>query len=74
MGEELLAICLHILSHIPGENDGKFCVITDDKRAASKTDTMFKMTAKQHSGREIPLSRDELADLIMQPNGISIFF
>lgn len=125
LGEELLAICLHILSHIPGENDGKFCVITDDKGAASKIDTMFKMTAKQHSGRtigifstpklvqvlyrenilqnsehlkeilgagsegnivvlgmlvydirgrEISLSRDELADLIMQPNGISIFF
>ena len=25
-------------------------------------------------GREISMKRDELADLIMQPNGISIFF
>lgn len=125
LGEEVLAICLHILSHIPGENDGKFCVITDDKGAASKIDAMFKKTAKQHSGKnigifstpklvqvlyrenillngehlkeilgtgtdgnivvlgmliydirgkEISLSKDELADLIMQPNGISIFF
>lgn len=125
LGEEVLAICLHILSHIPGEDDGKFCVITDDKGAASKIDSMFKETAKQHSGkkigifstpklvqvlyrenilhdsehlkeilgagtdgniivlgmlvydirgREISLSRDELADLIMQPNGINIFF
>lgn len=37
LGEELLVICLHILSHIPGENDGKFCVITDDKGAAGKS-------------------------------------
>lgn len=125
LGEEILAICLHILSHIPGEDDGKFCVITDDKGAASKIDAMFKKTAKQHKGknvgifstpkliqvlyrekivvnrehlsemlgagtdgnilvlgmrvydirgREISLSKDELADLIMQPNGISIFF
>ena len=125
LGEEVLAICLHILSHIPGEDDGKFCVITDDKGAASKIDAMFKKTAKQHSGKnigifstpklvqvlyrenillnsehlreildagtdgnivvlgmlvydirgkEISLSKDELADLIMQPNGISIFF
>lgn len=125
LGEEVLAICLHILSHIPGEDDGKFCVITDDKGAASKIDAMFKKTAKQHSGKnigifstpklvqvlfrenillnsehlreilgagtdgnivvlgmlvydirgkEISLSKDELANLIMQPNGISIFF
>ncbi len=125
LGEEVLAICLHILSHIPGEDDGKFCVITDDKGAASKIDAMFKKTAKQHSGKhigifstpkliqvlyrenillngehlreilgagtdgniivlgmcvydirakEISLSKEELADLIMQPNGISIFF
>lgn len=125
LGEEELAICLHILSHIPGEDDGKFCVITDDKGAASKIDAMFKKTAKQHRGKnigifstpklvqvlyrekillnrehlseilgagtdgnivvlgmrvydirgkEISLSKDELVDLIMQPNGISIFF
>lgn len=125
LGEELLGICLHILSHIPGEDDGKFCVITDDKGAASKIDAMFKKTAKQHSGndigifstpklvqvlyrenilrngehlreivgagtngniivlgmciydirgKEISLNKDELADLIMQPNGINIFF
>lgn len=125
LGEELLAICLHILSHIPGEDDGKFCIITDDKGAASKIDTMFKKTAKQHRGKdvgifstpklvqvlfrenillnrehmkeilgagtdgnivvlgmrvydirgkEISLSIDELVELVMQVNGISIFF
>lgn len=125
LGEELLAICLHILSHIPGEGEGKFCIITDDKGAAGKIDAMFRKTAKQHSGKaigifstpklvqvlyrenillggehikeilgagtggnvtvlgiriydirgkEISLSKDDLADLIMQPNGINIFF
>lgn len=125
LGEEMLAICLHILSYMPGESDGKFCVITDDKGAAGKIDAVFKKTAKQHSGKnigifstpklvqvlyrenilrdrehlreildagtdgnivvlgmfvygirgkEISLSKDELADLIMQPNGIHIFF
>lgn len=125
LGEELLAICLHILSHMPGEEDGKFCVITDDKGAAGKIDTLFKKTARQHRGkkivilstpklvqilhrerflddredvkamlstgadgnivvlgtriydirsREISISSEELADLIVQPNGIQIIF
>jgi len=125
LGEELLAICLHILSHVPGEEDGKFCVITDDKGAAGKIDTLFKETAKHHRGnkivifstpklvqvlhrenilvnkehvkvilrtgveghvvvlgtliydirsREISVSSDELAELIVQPNGIHIIF
>lgn len=125
LGEELLAVCLHILSHLPGEEDGKFCVITDDKGAAGKMALMFKASARYHHGkkvgifstpklaqilyreqilqdhehmkailgtgtagniavlgmliydirsREISVSRDELADLIMQPNGIHIIF
>lgn len=125
LGEELLAICLHILSHMPGEEDGKFCIITDDKGAASKIDTLFKKTARQYRGKkivifstpklvqvlyreniledrehakailstgtdgnivvlgacifdirskEIAISCEELADLIMQPNGINIIF
>lgn len=125
LGEELLAICLHILSHVPGEEDGKFCVITDDKGAAGKIDTLFKETTRQYRGkkivifstpklvqvlhrenilrdrehvkailstgtdgnivvlgtliydirsREISISSEELADLIMQPNGINIIF
>ncbi len=125
LGEELLAVCLHILSHIPGEKDGKFCVITDDKGAAGKIDALFKKTARQHRGkkiiifstpklvqvlyrenilldkehiktilnsgingnvavlgtrifdiqnREISITSEELAELIMQPNGINIVF
>ena len=125
LGEELLAICLHILSYIPGEKDGKFCIITDDKGAAGKIDALFRQTRQQFQGsriaifstpklvqilyrekilmekesikeilstgtngniavlgtqiydlrsREITLSCDELADLIMEPNGIQIMF
>lgn len=125
LGEELLAICLHILSYLPGEDDGKFCVITDDKEAGSKIDALFKETAKQYKGKkiiifstpklvqvlhrekiiedretvkailstgtdgnivvlgtlifdirskDISINTDELADLIMQPNGINIIF
>lgn len=125
LGEELLAICLHLLSHLPGEEEGKFCLITDDKGAAGKIDVILKKTAKQYSGKtigifstpklvqvlyrenilftrehlreilgfgvdgnivvlgmmfydirakEISISVDNLSDLIMQPNGINIFF
>lgn len=125
LGEELLAICLHILSYIPDEDDGKFCVITDDKGAAGRIDTLFQKTSKQFRGKkiailstpkltqilynenllgdrehvlamlrtgtcgnlvvlgtriydlrssEIAISCDELADLIMTPNGINITF
>lgn len=125
MGEELLAICLHILSYISGEDDGKFCVITDDKGAAGKIDTLFRKTNIQFRGKkigilstpklvqilynenllvdrervvtmlqngsneniivlgtriydlrndEIAIRCDELADLIMTPNGINITF
>lgn len=55
LGEELLAVCLHILSHLPGEEDGKFCILTDDKGAAGKIDALFRETARQHKGRRIML-------------------
>jgi len=125
LGEELLAICIHILSHMPGVQDGKFCIITDDKGAAGRVDALFKRTALQYEGKriiifstpklvqvlynegiltdrnhlkaildtgikgnvvvlgtriydlrskEISLSCEELTDLIMKPNGISITF
>lgn len=51
--EELLAVCLHILSNLPGEPDEKFCIITDDKGAAGKIDTLFRNTVAQHRGRKI---------------------
>ena len=42
LGEELIAICIHILSNLPGLADGKLCVITDDKWAAGKIDSVTK--------------------------------
>lgn len=53
LGEELLAICLHILSYIPGEEDGKFCIITEDKGAAGKIDALFRRTNCQFRGKKI---------------------
>lgn len=52
LSEELLAICLHILSHL-GERDGKFCLITDDKGAAGKIDVLFQNTTRQYRGSKI---------------------
>lgn len=67
LGEELLAICLHILSHLPGEEDGKFCIITDDKGAAGKIDTLFKRTARQYKGKNIIiLSTPKLVQILQR--------
>lgn len=69
LGEELLAICLHILSNLPGEEDGKFCIITDDKGAAGKIDTLFKKTARQHRGKKIVIySTPKLVQVLRREN------
>jgi hypothetical protein len=65
LGEELLGICLHILSQLPGEEDGKFCVITDDKGAAGKIDGLFKKTNRQFQGKRIIIfSTPKLAQIL----------
>lgn len=86
LGEELIAICVHILSHLPGIQDGKICVITDDKGAASKIGSMIKRTNVQNQGariiifstpkmiqnmyqEQIEISKDEMIKMIGQ--GIS---
>ena len=51
LGEELIAICAHILSYMPGLPDGKLCVLTDDKGAASKIDSVMKKTNTKNRGR-----------------------
>lgn len=69
LGEELLAVCLHILSYLPGEEDGKFCVITDDKEAAGKIDNLFKQTKKQHSGKAVIIfSTPKLVQVLYREN------
>lgn len=55
LGEELLAICVHILSHLPGVADGKLCVLTDDKGAAGKIDSALKKTNQGNRGSKIIL-------------------
>lgn len=53
LGEELIAICVHILSYLPGVKDGKLCVLTDDKGAASKIDSVMKKTNPGNRGSKI---------------------
>jgi hypothetical protein len=55
LGEELIAICVHILSYLPGISDGKLCVLTDDKGAASKIDSTIKRTNLKKRGARIIL-------------------
>lgn len=55
LGEELLAICLHILSHVPGNPDYKFNVITEDKGARAVISTLFEKTREQFAGQKIIL-------------------
>lgn len=53
LGEELLAICLHILSYIPEECDYKYNVITEDKGARAVISNLFAKTQRQYPGRKI---------------------
>ena len=53
LGEELIAICVHILSKLPGVADGKLCVLTDDKGAAGKIDSAMKKAHQNNRGSKI---------------------
>ena len=53
LGEEILAICMHLLSHIPGIQDGKLNVITDDKGGAGKIASLMKKTKSHYTGSRI---------------------
>lgn len=65
LGEELLGICFYLLTQLPGEPDGKFCLMTDDKGAAGKIYSMFKKTPENHRGkRMIFYSTPKLAMLL----------
>ncbi len=55
LGEELIGICIHILSHLPGTADGKFCILTDDKGAAGSIDAFMARTNAQYQGAKIIL-------------------
>lgn len=55
LGEELIAICVHILSYMVGIKDGKLCVLTDDKGAAAKIDSVMRRTNPKNRGAKIIL-------------------
>lgn len=67
LGEELIGVCVHILSHLPGTKDGKLWVVTDDKGAAGKIDALMKRTNAQFRGAKIILlSTPKLAQYMYQ--------
>lgn len=71
LGEELLGICLYMLSQLPGEEEGKFCLMTDDKGAAGKIDALFQRTPAEHRGKRIILfSTPKLAQTLYKENDI----
>lgn len=55
LGEELIAICVHILSYLPGVFDGKLSVLTDDKGAVAKIDSAIQRTNPSNRGAKIAL-------------------
>ena len=54
LGEEMLAVCLHVLVKLP-EEEGKFCVITDDKGAAGKIDAPFRRVNRRYREKRVIL-------------------
>lgn len=55
LGEELIAICVNILSYLPGLNDGKLCFLTDDKGAVRKFNAVMNKSDKVYRGSQIIL-------------------
>ncbi|MDO4943479.1 MAG: hypothetical protein Q4E73_11700 [Lachnospiraceae bacterium] len=55
LGEELISICVHILSYLPGVFDGKLCVLTDDKGTVGKIDSVMRRTNPHNRGAKIIL-------------------
>ena len=53
LGEELISICVYLLSNLPGIPDGKLCVLTDDKGAASQIDSAVRKTRQEYRGSKI---------------------
>lgn len=53
LGEELISICVHILSYLPGVYDGKLCVLTDDKGTVGKIGSVMRRTNPHNRGARI---------------------
>ncbi|MBR4889211.1 MAG: hypothetical protein IKU17_08710 [Clostridia bacterium] len=64
LGEGILAVCMYLLSVLPGE-DGKFCVLTDDKNAAGKLyDINQKTVQKAGTKKTVIVSTPKLAQMM----------
>ena len=67
LGEEMIAICLYILSKMPGYNNGKYCIITEDKSAAAKINKMFEKIPKVYKGSDVGIySTPKLAQILFR--------
>ncbi len=55
LGEELISMCVHILSYLPGVLDGKLCVLTDDKGTVGKISSIVRRTNQYNRGARILL-------------------
>ena len=55
LGEELISMCVHILSYLPGVLDGKLCVLTDDKGTVGKISSIVRRTNPYNRGARILL-------------------
>ena len=55
LGEELIAVIVHILSFLPGVPDGKLCILTDDKGAVSKFNSVMRKTNLHYRSPKIML-------------------
>ena len=53
LGEELIIVCVHILSYLPGVYDGKLCVLTDDKGTVGKIGSVMRRTSPHNRGARI---------------------
>lgn len=67
LGEELISICIHILSYLPGVYDGKLCVLTDDKGTVGKIGSVIRRTNPHNRGvRMIVFSTPKLVQHMFQ--------
>lgn len=73
LGEEMIAVCVHILSCLPGVMDGKLCILTDDKGAVSKFKSMtFRSNLEYQSAKVMLFSTPKLVQHMYQERiGIS---
>lgn len=72
LGEELIAVCVHILSCLPGVTDGKLCILTDDKGAVSKFKSMTLKSNLRYQGAKVMLFSTPKLVQHMYQDGINI--